>query len=167
MKHTSLFFSLLRRALRGPLMAMCLALCSQAASAQVCTTIAVTPVFGSYQASGAGSNSTGSVSVSCVVLGLLGQSVFYTVRLGLSSQAVGTQRRMGLGTAYLGYNFFCDNGYSRVWADGSGTTCVATGGQSGLLGTLLTVYPVYGRIPGGQYVGPGTYLDTVSIEVLY
>ena len=167
MKSTSHFFSQLRRALWTPLVAVCLALCSQAASAQVCTTTGVAPVFASYQGSGTGSNSTGSVSVSCVVPGLLGLSVFYTVRLGLSSQAQGTQRRMGLGAAYLDYNFFCDSGHSRVWADGGGTTCVATGGQAGLLGTLLTVYPVYGRIPGGQYVAPGTYLDTVAIEVLY
>lgn len=146
---------------------LCLGLWSQAASAQVCLTTAVPPVFANYQASGTGSNGTGSVSVSCVVLGVLGQNVFYTVKLGLNGQAQGTQRRMNSGAAYLGYNLFCDSSYSQIWGDGGSGTCVATGGQAGLLGTLLTVYPVYGRIPGGQYVAPGSYSDIVAIEVLY
>lgn len=152
-----------------PFPAACLglALWGQAAMAQICTTTGLAPAFAAYQASGTLNSSAGSVSVSCVVLGVLGQNVSYTVRLGLSAQAQGMQRRMASGAAYLGYNLFCDSGYSQVWGDGSNGSCVRTGGQSGLLGTLLTVYPVYGRIPEGQYVAPGTYSDLVSIEVLY
>ncbi len=148
-------------------LSICLLLWSHTASAQVCVTTAVAPVFAPYQASAGGTTGTGSINVSCVVLGILGQDVSYTVRLSLSAQAQGLQRRM-LGDAnYLSYNLFCDSGYSQIWADGDGSTCVASGGQSGLLGTLLTVYPVYARIPGGQYVAPGSYNDTVQIDVLY
>ena len=39
--------------------------------------------------------------------------------------------------------------------------------QNGLLGKLLTVYPVYGRNTHGQFVTPGTYNDSVTIQVLY
>jgi len=165
MKHMHQILRHFRRVL-APCLGLCLMLWGQAASAQLCTTTALPPVFAAYQASGTGNNGTGSVSVSCVVL-VGAQSVFYTVKLGLSGQAQGTQRRMSSGAAYLSYNLFCDSGYSQIWADGNSGTCVATGGQAGLLGTLLTVYPVYGRIPGGQYVAPGSYSDIVSIEVLY
>lgn len=165
MKHLLQILKHFRRML-APCLYLGLGLWGQA-QAQVCLTTALPPVFANYQASGTGSNGTGSVSVTCVVLGLLGQSVFYTVKLGLNGQAQGTQRRMNSGAAYLGYNLFCDSGHSQIWGDGSSGTCVATGGGASLLGTLLTVHPVYGRIPGGQYVPTGSYGDLVSIEVLY
>lgn len=145
-----------------------LALWAQVASAQVCTTSTVTPVFGNYLATAPGSTASGSVSVSCVVLGVLGQTVLYTVRLSPGGQAQGTQRRMArVGGNFLSYNVFCDGGYNQIWGDGSSGTCVRTGGQAALLGTLLTVFPLYGRIPGGQFVPPGSYSDTIAIEVLY
>ena len=137
----------------------------QQASAAVCTvTPVVAPVFASYQ--GVQTDATGSITVVCT--SLLPESVSYTVRLGLSSQAVGTQRQMALGAGRLSYNFFCTNGYSQVWADGSGGTCVAPGGGTVLvLFPLVTAYTVYGRIPGGQLAAAGTYTDTVAIQVLY
>lgn len=145
-----------------------LSLWAQAASAQVCVTSTVLPIFGNYLASSPATTAAGSVSVSCVVLGVLGQSVFYTVSLSPGGQAQGTQRRLGNGGAsFLPYNVFCDSGYNQIWADGSSGTCTRTGGQAGLLGTLLTVFPLYGRIPGGQFVPPGSYTDTIAVEVLY
>ncbi|WP_309679150.1 spore coat U domain-containing protein [Polaromonas sp.] len=155
------------RLLLSTALGLWLALSGQAASAQVCTTSAVAPVFGNYLSTSPGSNAAGSVSVSCVVPGVLGQNVFYSVKLGLSGQAQGTQRRMGSAGNFLAYNVFCDSGYNQIWADGTGASCVRTGGQAGLLGTLLTVYPLYGRIPGGQFVSPGSYSDNIAIEVLY
>lgn len=145
-----------------------LALWAPVASAQACTTSTVAPVFGNYLSTSSGSNAAGSVSVSCVVPGALGQDVFYTVKLSLGGQPQGTQRRMGSGGAnFLAYNVFCDSAYNQIWADGTGATCVRSGGQARLLGTLLTVYPLYGRIPGGQFVSPGAYSDTIAVEVLY
>ena len=166
MKHRQPILQAWRRVM-APIVGWCLLLWGQAALAQICTTTGVAPVFVGYQASGPGAESAGSVSVTCVVLGILGQSVSYTVNLGPGGQAQGMQRRMGSGAAFLRYNFYCDSGRSQVWADGSGGTCRAAGGQAGLLGTLLTVYPVYASIPGQQYVTPGAYSDLVSIEVLY
>ena len=139
----------------------------QPASAQACTMTAVAPVFGSYLSSGTGSNAAGSVTVSCVVVGALALDVFYTVKLGPGNQAQGTQRRLRSGTSHLSYNVYCDPGHSQIWADGTGGTCVRTGGRQGLLGSLLNVYPVYGRIPGGQFVAPGVYTDLIMVEVLY
>lgn len=162
-KPSTVSLRLLLRAILG----LWLALWGQAASAQVCTTSAVSPVFGNYLSTSPGNTAAGSVSVSCLVLGILGQDVSYVVKLGLSGQAQGTQRRMGSGGNFLGYNVFCDSGHNQIWADGASATCVRTGGQAGLLGNLLTVYPLYGRIPGGQFVPPGSYNDLITIEVLY
>lgn len=138
-----------------------LALSSPPASAQVCTVLGSPPAFGTYSA-GNGSPANGSITVTCV-LGL--GPVPYTIKLGMSAQAQGTQRRMSNGAAYLNYNVFCDSGYSQVWGDGLSTTCTRTGTQTSAL--ALPPFPVYGFIPPGQYVTPGTYGDNIAIEVLY
>lgn len=142
-----------------------LALCQTKAHAQLCTVSAIAPIFGNYQSSGNSAN--GSVNVTCVVLGLIPQNVVYTVQMEFSSQAQLTQRRMAFGSNYLNYNIFCEGSYAQIWGDGSGSTCVSTGSHTGLLGNLLTVYPVYGRIPGGQFLSPGTYTDTIQVKVLF
>lgn len=139
----------------------------QASSAQTCTTSATAPLFGNYRSSGSGTAANGSVSVSCVVVGIVSRSVSYTVKLDLNSQAQGTQRRMLFGSNYLRYNVYCDSSFNSIWADGAASTCTNTGGQANLLGTLLTVFPVYGNIPGGQFVPSGTYNDNIAIQVLY
>lgn len=147
-------------------MGLWLALLSPPASAQLCTVLGVAPLFGTYS-TGSGAPANGSVTVTCVVLGIFGQDVSYTVKLLMSPQAQGTQRRMNNGGVYLNYNVFCDSGFNQVWGDGLSPTCARTGGQTGLLGSLITVFPVYGNIPAGQYVTPGTYGDSIGIEVLY
>jgi spore coat protein U-like protein len=144
-----------------------MALCSPAAWAQLCTTSVVAPLFGPYRGAGNGNSANGAVNVSCVVSGGVPQSVFYTVKLDLSANAQGTQRRMAHGSNTLQYNVFCSGSYSQVWADGNSSTCTTSGGQPNLLGTLLGSHPVYGRIPGGQFVAPGIYTDSIAIQVLY
>ena len=142
-------------------------LCSPTAWAQLCTTSVVAPVFGVYRSAGNGNSANGAINVSCVVSGGVPQSVLYTVKLDLSANAQGTQRRMTHGSNTLQYNVFCSGSYNQVWADGASSTCTASGGQPNLLGTLLGVHPVYGRIPGGQFVIPGVYTDSIAIQVLY
>jgi spore coat protein U-like protein len=157
----------LKRSYRTLLTCLFFSLSPQAAWSQVCTASANAPVFGAYQATGSGSGANGSVSVSCVVLGTLSQNVFYTVKLDLGSQAQGTQRRMQSGSNHLRYNLYCDGSFNSIWADGGSSTCTKSGGQASLLGTLLTVFPVYGNIPGGQFVASGSYTDSISVQVLY
>ena len=144
-----------------------MAICSASVCAQLCTTSVVAPVFGAYRSAGNGNSANGSISVSCVVGGVVPQSVLYTVKLDLSAQAQGSQRRMVYGSNSLQYNVFCSSSYNQVWADGNNSTCVVSGGQPNLLGTLLGIHPVYGRIPGGQFVAPGIYTDSIPIQVLY
>ena len=103
---------------------------SNDARAQICTVSAISPAFGTYQASGPGSSANGSISVSCIVLGAIPQSVLYTVQLDLSAQAQGTQRRLNSGSSYLRYNVFCDAILGTIWFDGTLSTCTRTGGES-------------------------------------
>lgn len=142
-------------------------LLSQAAWAQACTTSAVAPAFGNYVATGNPGLANGSLTVSCSVLGSLRQDIFYTVKLSFGNQAQGTQRRMASGANRLNYNLYCDSGYNNIWGDGTSSTCTNMGGQSGLLGQLVASYPIHGRMPVGQYVVPGTYNDSITIQILY
>jgi spore coat protein U-like protein len=142
-----------------------LATLSQPASAATCiVSQVVTPVFASYQT--ATGSATGSIGVRCTTL--ITETVSFSIRLGYGGQAVGTQRRMAFAGQFLNYNFFCGNDYAQIWGDGLGGTCAPTGGGSVPAAFPLTsTFTVYGRIPGGQYVGAGTYLDTIMITVLY
>lgn len=146
---------------------MAMLLFQQNAQAQLCTATAIAPLFGNYPSSAAGNSANGSVSVTCLVLGITPQTVFYTIQLELNSQAQLMQRRMAFGASHLNYNVFCDSGYNQIWADGTGGSCTVTGGQTDLLGNLLSVFPVYGRIPGGQFLSPGVYSDSITVKVLY
>ncbi|MCZ8257685.1 MAG: spore coat U domain-containing protein [Polaromonas sp.] len=151
----------------GFVLGLWLALFSPPASAQLgCLVVGAPPLFGTYSTS-TGAPANGTVTVTCLVAGIFGVDVSYTVRLGMSANAQGTQRRMKNGSAFLNYNVFCDSGYGQVWGNGLSSTCAPTGGQTGLLGTLVTIFPVYGNIPPGQYVTPGTYNDSIDIDVLY
>lgn len=137
--------------------------------AQSCTVSALAPAFGVYSPSGSSTLANGLVTVSCNVQ-LLPLNVFYTIQLGLGSQPTGQQRQLAGGpggTARLQYNLFCDAARTQIWADGSGSSCTVSGGQALLLGGLLTLYPVYGRVPTGQYVPAGSYSDVIAVDVLY
>ena len=142
-----------------------LTLFSQPGLAATCIVGSVTtPVFAPYQ--GVTLDATGSITVNCTSLAT--ENVSYSIRLSLGNQALGTQRRMVQGGNFLTYNFFCSNGYSQVWADGLGGSCVTTGGGSvQALFPLVSTHTVYGRIPGEQFVAAGAYNDSVILNVLY
>jgi spore coat protein U-like protein len=113
------------------------ALLTTPAQAQSCTVSANSPTFGVYNPSGIDTVTTGLISVSCNVSGLLALNVFYTIQLGMGSYASGTQRNLAGGTdgsGRLKYNLFCDITYSQIWGDGSNGSCVVTGGRLLLLG---------------------------------
>lgn len=68
-----------------------------------------------------------------------------------------TMRQSG-GNATLRYQLYVDETRTRVWGTGSDASQVMV---------LVDSLPVnvYGRIPGGQRVPPGTYTDTVNVTV--
>jgi spore coat protein U-like protein len=113
--------------------------------------------FGTY--SGALINSTSTISVTCT------NSTAYNVGLnaGTGSGATVTNRSMtGPSAKLLGYKLFRDSGRTLNWGNTVGTNTVSgTGG-----GTLQSL-TVYGQLPAGETVIPGSYADTITATVTY
>jgi spore coat protein U-like protein len=57
--------------------------------------------------------------------------------------------------------------YSNVWGDGSGSTTLVGGGALLSVGTTVTPYTVYGRIPAGQDSAAGSFMDTIVVTLNY
>ena len=85
----------------------------------------------------------------------------YRIGLGDGSNFSGG-RRMTNGTQFVNYALYRDGSRSQAWgALGSGNELTGTGDNTDQL------VPVYGRVPSGQSVGAGTYLDTVTATIAY
>ncbi|GMU01981.1 hypothetical protein KH5H1_61010 [Corallococcus caeni] len=127
----------------------------------VCSLDVVGCGFGPYDVfSTAPRDSTGSITVSCQ--GSTGPvPVTLTLDAGWSGDAA--RRTMSSGAGALEYNLFVDASRTQVWGDGfSGTS----NRQLSVDGSPVTV-SVFGRIPEGQVVPPGTYADTVVVTVSF
>lgn len=80
------------------------------------------------------------------------------LKLGLGSNASGQQRRLKLDASnLLNYDLYSDATRSTIWND---TTSVVSYTAASSNTETKTVY---GRIPGGQDAGTGSYTDTVVI----
>jgi spore coat protein U-like protein len=121
-----------------------------------CSVTATTLAFGTY-ASTAASTSTSTVSVSCT------NTTPYTIGLdaGLTTGATVTTRQMKNGSALLNYVLYSDSGRNTNWGNSTGSWVSGTGDGAA---QALTVY---GSVPTGQYVTPGSYSDTITATVTY
>ena len=129
---------------------------------QSCTITTVPVNFGTYDPlSGTPNTATGTVNLVCT-LGLLQT---WTVGLSAGNSGSFAQRVLSNGGSSLAYNLYTSASYASVWGDGSGGTSVDSGTQ--VIGTTNATYTVYGRIPAGQDVGAGSYLDTITVTVTY
>jgi spore coat protein U-like protein len=123
------------------------------------TCVVATPsalAFGTYvPATGATSSTT--ISVTCT------NTTGWNIGLdqGANGSSV-TTRQMKNGSATLNYSLTSDAGGSTNWGNTVGTDTVSgTGNGSAQSST------VYGKVPTGQYVTPGSYTDTVNVTVSY
>ena len=116
-----------------------------------CTVSATAMAFGIYTAAVAPSTST--VSVTCT------NTTPYTVSLdaGTATGATVTNRSMESGAVLLGYGLFSDSAHSVNFAT---TTSLTGNGASQPI-------TIYGQIPAGEYVTPGSYTDTITVTVTY
>jgi spore coat protein U-like protein len=122
-----------------------------------CTVSATNLAFGTYTAAVA--NATSTVSVTCT------NTTPYNVGLnaGTATGATVTTRKMtGPSSATLNYGLFQDSGYTQNWGNTVGTDTVSGTGNGSAQN--LTVY---GQVPAGQYVQPGSYSDTITVTVSY
>ena len=147
--------------------------CTSALSAGTCSaTVSATPLaFGSYNPGSSTAKSvTSTVTVSATLTGVsLLTTIGYSISLGGGVTGVVAKRQMagGTGGQSLGYNLYTTGNYDVVWGiDGvtDSMTAIAT-----VLGTRMSkTHTVYGRVPEGQYLPPGSnYSDTIVVTVNY
>lgn len=143
---------------------------SRSEAAVSCSVSATGPAFGIYNPlSSTPSFANSTVTATCTLLS--GGSTTVSLISSYSTGSSGTyaQRRLVSGPNFLAYNLFFDASYTQVRGDGTGGS--STGSAT------LTLTPsnptqqangtIYGRIPAGQDVAPGTYLDTIVVTVSY
>jgi spore coat protein U-like protein len=131
-----------------------------------CEVSATAVNFGNYNPlSGTTKYGTGTVTATCS--GLLVLSLFMQFKLSAGASGSYVNRHMvSSGPVPLLYNLYTDAAYSKVWGDGSGgTDSNSILLNLVLLGTGSHSFTVYGRLPGGQNVPPGTYSDTIVATV--
>ncbi len=84
-----------------------------------------------------------------------------TFELDNGANASGSQRRMKSGSNFLNYQLYKTSGRTSIWGTGADANQVQLlqGGNGSVV--------VYGRIPSGQAVAPGSYSDTVTITLTF
>lgn len=135
-------------------------------------TVSVTAplAFGNYNPGNATptSNTTtvrvvGTVTALVALLVTLSYSISMDAGTGGS---IANRQLNGPSTTPLGYNLYTSNAYATVWGNASVTDSYSA--LASLGGTSTTRnYTVYGRIPAGQYVAPGSYSNTITVTVIY
>lgn len=133
-----------------------------------CSVSATSVSFGTYNPlSASHTNSTGTVTVSCSLIGILSLLVSYNINLSKGGSATFNPRRMTSGANTLNYNLYTNSTRTTIWGDNtSGTSRISDGYLLGL-GTTVRNYTVYGRVPALQNVAAGAYADTITVTVNY
>ncbi|KIQ36195.1 hypothetical protein RT97_01875 [Variovorax paradoxus] len=125
--------------------------------------------FGNYDpASLTPKDNTTTITVVGTVTGL-GILVTLSYSIGLSAGTGGSianRQLTGPGSTPLGYNLYTTNARTAVW--GAATVTDSYSALASVGGTSVSRnYTVYGRIPVGQYVAPGSYSNTITVTVTY
>lgn len=133
-----------------------------------CSVSATVLAFGSYNPfSATPRDSTGTVTVSCTLGGLLSLLVSYEIKLSTGGSGSFSPRRMSSGANTLNYNLYTTSGRTTVWGNGSGGTGTVSDGYLLGLGTTVRNYTVHGRVPALQNARVGGYLDSITVTVEY
>ena len=124
-----------------------------------CTISATSVNFGSYNVfDGPALDSTGTITYRC---NGAANNISISLSKGLSSTY--SPRLMSKGVEALSYNLYTNAGHTNIWGDGtSGTTVYVRANPPNNSDVNLTIY---GRVPSGQDVSAGTFIDTVSATI--
>jgi len=118
--------------------------------------------FGTYDIfSPAPTDSTGAVSIYC------NQENFITISIGRSANSGSfnpRQMRLSTGTDLMDYNLYRDVSGSQIWGDGTGGAFIVSGAVA-RKGTANFI--IYGRIPAGQDISAGIYMDTLTVTLTW
>jgi len=108
---------------------------------------------------------SGTVSVTCSGIGLL---VSYSIAAGSGASGTASARYMvGSTASHLAYQLYTTSNYATVWSSTGAGGAPLTGGYLLSLGNNTSTLSFYGRIPAGQNVIPGTYMDTILVTATY
>lgn len=111
--------------------------------------------FGNY--SGLQKTATSTITVACT------QNQGYDIGLdGGTSGSVAARKMGGPGGDVLGYGLYEDANYDTNWGNTVGTD-TEHGNGSGSSQTLT----IYGKLPAGELVEPGSYSDTITATITY
>ncbi len=126
-----------------------------------CVVSATALTFADYDTSAAASAimATSDIGVTCTGV------TPYTLALGsgAGSGATVAGRKLTGPTQMIDYNMYSDSNYMTIWGDGtSGTSTV---GGTSMLG--VKNHTVFGKIPAGQMVDQGVYIDVVTVNLTY
>jgi spore coat protein U-like protein len=123
--------------------------------------------FGNYDPADVNSttalDANGDISVRCVKGTVANVAIEQGISPATGSSCTTPLRQMASGTERLGYAIFQDAGRTTPWG------CDASNDQSFTATTVSTptTLTTYGRIPAGQDVGTGAFLDTVNVTVTF
>ena len=130
-------------------------------------TVSTAPVsFGGYQAA-SDSDASGHVDVSCTcTTGNDCTDVPYQLEIQPGASGSIAPRRMirASGTETLDYDLYQDAGRTTIW--GTGLDAVGRTYTVALFDSSQRTF-VYGRVPSGQHVPPGTYGETPTVSMTY
>lgn len=138
-------------------------------SCSATVTVPLPLAFGNYDPSSlTPKDNTTTINVVGTVTGL-GILVTLSYSIGLSAGTGGSianRQLTGPSSTPLGYNLYTSSAHTTVWGTGTVTdsysALASVGGNS-----VSRSYTVYGRIPIGQYVAPGSYSNTITVTVTY
>jgi len=153
-----------KMARRGTLAAAAVALAFMTGPARAdirCSVVSVSPVsFPTYDIFRVPpTDAQGAVTYSCSGVGQR------TVTIDLSAGGAGRfdPRLLRAAGDALAYNLFLDAGRGTIWGDGTGGT--SRYGPFQPPNNSPVVVPIFGRIPAGQNVTPGSYADSVLLTL--
>jgi len=154
------------RALRQSLLALTLLMSGGQVQALTCSASVPTLAFGSYSGTlGLATDSQTTLTVTCS--SLVSILVSYTISLSSGNSGNASARELRQSGHALQYNLYSDALRTVVW--GSGASAVSDSFLLSILGIGVDrLYPIYGRIPGGQTnVSAGSYSDNITVTVAY
>ena len=159
---------IIRRVLALCVLLLLLAPIGAAHAVANCSTSATSLAFGSYNPfTVTALDSTGTVTVSCSLGGLLSLLVSYEIKLSAGGSGSYATRRMSSGINTINSNLYTTRGRTTIWGNGSGGTGSVSDGYLLGLGTTVRNYTVHGRVPAKQNARAGSYLDSVTVTVEY
>jgi len=127
--------------------------------AGTCTLATTALSFGAYSPSGSILTGSTTVAPTCTT------STPWTLSFNAGATSGGTisQRLMANGAATLKYNLYTTSADTTILGDGTSSSSTLTGTGTGAAQSTT----IYGAIPAGQYVTPGSYSDTITATISY